>query len=432
MKYMFNAVNEISVIFELLIAVDYFKTVSKKKEINRWVSVIVYGIFIAANSSVLLFANKQAVITIVMIASVFTLSFIYKLSNLKRIIFSVILAVLSVLFEMLIGMVLTVLSGLTIEEFKGNLIFYIQFVLVSKLFMLVVIRLFGYFSIRSETKLSPLLFAPYIILPIATFLAAYVMSEYINKTKDAYLIQITAFSVIALIISNVLLFYLVEMQIKETENRSKEMLIHQQIQNKADYYQELAEKQRMSNKTMHDLKNRFFALGELIKNNPSAAAEEFEKISENFMVVSAMTYTGIDSIDALINTKKQKMQECNISFTHKLSMPKETAIEPIELCVVLGNLLDNAIEANEKLPNDNRFILLSAIQKQGYLSIKISNPVKEKVRIKNNEIYTTKINKELHGFGIQSVKEIAEKHDGAITFEQNEGVFTVIVMLNNS
>lgn len=432
MKYMFNAVNVISVIFELLIAVDYFKTVSKKKEINRWVSIIVYGIFIAVNSSVLFFANKQAVITIVMIASVFTLSFIYKLSNLKRIIFSVILAVLSVLFEMLIGMVLTVLSGLTIEEFKGNLIFYIQFVLVSKLFMLVVIRLFGYFSIRSETKLSPWLFAPYIILPIATFLAAYVMSEYINKTKDAYLIQITAFSVIALIISNVLLFYLVEMQIKETENRSKEMLIHQQIQNKADYYQELAEKQRMSNKTMHDLKNRFFALGKLIKNNPSAAAEEFEKISENFMAVSAMTYTGIDSIDALINAKKQKMQECNISFTHKLSMPKETAIEPIELCVVLGNLLDNAIEANEKLPEDNRFILLSAIQKQGYLSIKISNPVKEKVRIKNNEIYTTKINKELHGFGIQSVKEIAEKHDGAITFEQNEGVFTVIVMLNNS
>lgn len=210
------------------------------------------------------------------------------------------------------------------------------------------------------------------------------------------------------------------------------MLLQQQIQNKSDYYKELAEKQRLSNKVVHDLKNQLFALEELMKNDPVSGSEEFKKITDKLLSVSAMTFTGIDSIDALITVKKLKMQENNIRFTHRLCVPKEMSLQTLDFCVVLGNLLDNAIEANEKLPKDDRFISLSAAQKQGYLSVQISNAVSERVRIVNNGIITTKRNKEIHGFGLQSVTEIVEKYDGIISFEQKDEVFTVIVMMRNN
>ncbi len=432
MNILYNAVNVISIILELLITIDYFKTVSKKKEIRSWKIITVCCVLTIVNAVALIFVNIQEITTIVMIASIFILSFLYKLSTLKRIIFSAILVVLLILSEMLIGMLLTVISDSTVEELRSNLFFYIQGVLISKLFMFVMIKLFGYFSIRSETRISAWLFIPLFTMPIATFLVAYVMSEYMYRTKDLSLMRIAAISVIALTVSNVLLFYLFELQIREAENRSKEMLLHQQIQNKSDYYKELAEKQRLSNKVVHDLKNQLFALEELMKSDPLSGAQEFKKITNQLLSVSAMTFTGIDSIDALITAKKQKMQENDIQFTHRLCVPKEMSLQPLDFCVVLGNLLDNAIEANEKLPKNDRYISLSANQKQGYLSVQISNAVSEKVRIKNNEISTTKRNKEIHGFGLQSVKEIVEKYDGTISFEQKESVFTVIVMLKNS
>lgn len=432
MNVFYNAVNVISIILEILITADYFKTVSKRKDILPEKFFAVCCVLTAVNAAAMFLINIQAVTTIVMMTSIFVISFLYKLSTLKRVIFSAILIVLLILSEMLIGMLLTVISDSTVEELRSNLFFYIQGVLISKLFMFVIIKLFGYFSIRSETRISAWLFIPLFTMPIATFLVAFVMSEYMYRTKDLSLMRIAAVSVIALTVSNVLLFYLFELQLRESENRSKAMLLQQQIQNKSDYYKELAEKQRISNKVVHDLKNKLFALEELMKNDPAAGAEEIKKITDQLLSVSAMTFTGIDSIDALITVKKLKMQENDIRFTHRLCIPKETLLQPLDFCVVLGNLLDNAIEANEKLPKNDRFISLSAAQKQGYLSVQISNPIRERVRIKNNEIFTTKRDKQIHGFGLQSVKEIVEKHDGTISFEQEENVFTVIVMLRNN
>lgn len=93
--------------------------------------------------------------------------------------------------------------------------------------------------------------------------------------------------------------------------------------------------------------------------------------------------------------------------------------------------MDNAIEANLNVPVQDRFISLNITQQQDYLSINVSNPVMELVKIGKSGIATTKKHKELHGFGLQSVKEIANKYNGNCTFRQSEGIFEVIIMLKN-
>lgn len=431
MNVFFDVVNMIGILLELLITVEYFKTISVGKRVPARNIIFTCGMLAIVNSAEIIFIDNQTLTTFLMIASIFVIAFLYKLSVPKRIIFSAILVVLLILSEMLIGMFLTVVSDSTVEEMRSNLFFYIQGVLISKLFMFVVIRFFGYFSIKSEIKVSYWLFVPFVAMPIATFLVAYVMSEYMYRTKEQLLMKIAAISVIALIISNVLLFYLFELQIKNAETKTRAMLLQQQIQDKADYYKELAEKQRLSNKTAHDLKNQLFALEELIKKDPVSGKEELKAITDKLLSASEMTLTGIDSIDALITAKQLKMREYDICFTHRVVMPKHMSVQPLEFCIVLGNLLDNAIEANEKVAKNDRFVSLSIAQKQGYLSVQIGNAIAENVKIHNNEISTTKRNKEVHGFGIQSVKEITEKYNGTISFEQKENIFIASVILSN-
>jgi len=101
MNIFYDVINVISIILEILITVDYFKTVSKKKDIQPLKAFTVCCVLTIVNTVALVLINIQVVTTIIMIASIFIL---YKLSMLKHIIFSTILVVLLILSEMLIGL----------------------------------------------------------------------------------------------------------------------------------------------------------------------------------------------------------------------------------------------------------------------------------------------------------------------------------------
>lgn len=94
-------------------------------------------------------------------------------------------------------------------------------------------------------------------------MAIYVMSEYMYKTEDGRLIVLSAITAATLIVSNIVLFYLFEYQLREAEARKEQQMMRQQLEYKAEYYKELSIKQKYSNKAMHDLKNQLFALKKL-------------------------------------------------------------------------------------------------------------------------------------------------------------------------
>ncbi|CAK7081171.1 GHKL domain-containing protein [Tissierella sp.] len=93
----------------------------------------------------------------------------------------------------------------------------------------------------------------------------------------------------------------------------------------------------------------------------------------------------------------------------------------------------NAIEACEKISSENeKKIQLKIIQIEEYLSIEISNSIIDKVKLEKGRSFTTKKDKLFHGFGLESIKEIVEKYNGHINYEQEENTFIVNILLQNS
>ena len=110
-------------------------------------------------------------------------------------------------------------------------------------------------------------------------------------------------------------------------------------------------------------------------------------------------------------------------------MPMDIKVGDIDLCIVIGNLMDNAMENTLKLDNrDERFIRVYIREMKGQLYISISNSFGGEIKKSGLQFLTTKLGKE-HGFGLKRVDSIVDKYDGFLNRQKEEGVFATEVIL---
>lgn len=182
-------------------------------------------------------------------------------------------------------------------------------------------------------------------------------------------------------------------------------------------------------KLYHDLNNHLNILYQLLdEGNTGEAKEYIKQISKPILILSKTVWTGVDVIDVIINSKLEKMQSKNIDAEIKVEYPHNSTILPNDMCSVLANLLDNAIEASEKVL-DNRKVSLTMRRINSFMLIKVTNTCIEANRKFGNIPSTTKENKYLHGWGLPSVQGIVKKYSGSMECLNENNTFTVKILL---
>ena len=173
-------------------------------------------------------------------------------------------------------------------------------------------------------------------------------------------------------------------------------------------------------KLRHDFYNHIKVIDEL--NDPVKLKEYTNSIKSKFDELEHATYCDNLTLDALLTFKYREACEeqiKNIRFT--VCKLENKLISDFDLCTVVANLIDNAIEAASQ--TEEKYVDLMIEEKSGRLVITVKNsslPV-------DDDLHTTKEDAENHGLGIKNVKAIADKYDGDTVFEYNNGVFVSIV-----
>lgn len=438
-------------ILDLFVVSTFFSAVARIKRENvtfKRTLIVFYTILFSFS---VLFIKEKFVNTLIMFLFLFLLSLFYEMTFLRRVIFSMMMMIIMMLSEITVGLMLSVFSGHTVEQISENVIFYTTGVLFSKLLAVIVIKTIRNFSAKTEVRIQKRMFFPLMLLPVATFIIADIMGTFSYKFSEQRPLLLIMFAIMCLILSNILLFYYWEKQLQEADNKRQSQLKQQYMEYQMNYFKDLAEKQRISNQTLHNLKNQLFAIEEILRNNSQQGIQEIERLCDRVLAVDKCAFSGIDSVDALLSVKQKKMQDHNIVFTSYIYIPEHNTVDHMDLCVLLGCLLDNAIEACMKIDSpepvtqrnksnaeskkawQKRQTDLTITQKNEYLSIVISNTVSNQVLAdeEDGKIRTSKKDKELHGFGLQSMSEIVEKYNGHYNFVQNGLVFSVILLLEN-
>lgn len=234
-----------------------------------------------------------------------------------------------------------------------------------------------------------------------------------------------------LIVMNILAFRLYDLLTEYYVSSYEQKMLQQQ--NEAYTHEiELIQKADETTRLLrHDMRNHVSALKQLAEQGDREETVRYLDAFADNITGGSYADTGNPVFDSILNYKLSTAKELGANLTFEIAVPEELEIEPFDISVLLGNLLDNAHEALANSPEKDMEIQIR--MDRGLLYIHISNSYDgntQKAVLNGREIYQTrKEDKQLHGFGLQSITKVVEKYHGVIETDDRNGRFTVDIML---
>lgn len=234
-------------------------------------------------------------------------------------------------------------------------------------------------------------------------------------------VRVVVVSAAIIIFSVLLLFILLLKKNFETEqqllNVRNEAIEHQYVELK-DAYEE-------NRCLIHDERHKMQYLRECMENKEYEKVRTFLGVYEEELETQRRKHwSPISTLDFILNMKIRRIEGLGIKFTLKTNVDS-IKIDESDFVVLMGNLLDNAIEAAAKCPLENRAISLWLQEVNEMLLITMENTAPVEPEQKNGRFLTSKKNKKEHGWGVQSMRHIVEKYGGDIAFKYEKEWFQV-------
>ncbi len=235
---------------------------------------------------------------------------------------------------------------------------------------------------------------------------------------------------IPLVVNTVLIlftYYLISTAIYQT-NRSQQM--EKQLALQREHYRSLNDSINAMKTIRHDLRHHLVTCLEfLVKKNSAAAEVYLSQLCNHYDDIAFPKVCSNQFADALISHYLKVAQEQGITVNTNLYLPNNVGIDDQDLCVILGNCLENAIEACSKLPQDQlRYIDIKTTIAKNHLVIKIANSFCGSVIRQGDHFISSKDGAD-HGLGLASVKALTAKYHGYCSIHCEQQVFKVAVSL---
>lgn len=259
---------------------------------------------------------------------------------------------------------------------------------------------------------------------VTVIYVAYFVSK--GMTMLDFQVNENLFSIIVMVIMNlsgiVLIVLFTGFFRKSIEKEAKTAMLEQQFDAQQKYFEELSIHFEDIRKMRHDIKNNLSIINSLLEKNEIAELKKYmRQFGERIKLDSKMRYSDSLAINSIIAYKAKTAQEKGIDVRCDAIMPSSN-IHEFDLCSILSNLLDNAIEANDIIEGD-KFITLNFVSKSNMFIIYSSNSCSKDATLKSHKVG------ENHGLGLDIIKKTISKYDGNMEIKIGEGVFEVSIAL---
>ena len=239
--------------------------------------------------------------------------------------------------------------------------------------------------------------------------------------------EIDGLSIIVLFLFISQIIFIYNMEIFSQEMKNKFILVEEL--NYKKYEEHIIEMYQEMRAWRHDLRNHVnVVLGLLELDEKNKAIEYINEVESRTNKFESYIYTNNILIDSLLSNKVNTAKEKNINLNLKINIISEIKISNVDLCTLIGNLMDNAIEACEKVKG-YKFINMVIISENNLLVIRVKNSSDGKLKKIKGKFITTK-QESGHGFGLIQIDNIVKKFNGYINREYNENVFDTYIRID--
>lgn len=321
------------------------------------------------------------------------------------------------------------------EHTVNNTTLWIQTV-CSKLFYFFVALIIAKISTEETGKQIGILKQSLLfLLPLASIILLHgivVITMIVDVPQSIYIVLIV--STILLMYSNIVVFWVHESMVRTQQENIEYKLQKQKTEIDTEYYSLLQNQYENSNIIIHDIKRHLMSVKELANHNDCDNILKYiDDLYGEYDIKYLRKYSNHKLINAIINRYMEMCKTFGIDFYCDIRDIDFSFISDANMTAILDNLLENAIEAAKDSELKTIELTIKESNKN-FVAINLENSCTTAPKKSGGELITTKTDKEVHGYGIRSIKRIAKEYNGNINYSFDEKTMTFVftVVLNKS
>lgn len=319
--------------------------------------------------------------------------------------------------------------AITIERLNEPLVNAILGALSQMLLACFIILLRRYAVKNSSEMLTAMEWVRFTVFPLFTIsvlvalLANFKIPQ--NNNEKNILVCIS----FGLLVMNIIVFYLIHDILKREAQIIKDRILLERVKNETGMYRTISENYEKQRKREHEYKNQLAFIAALARDHKTAEINQYLKqYNDEFIAHANLIDTNHVIVNAILNAKYQETREKGIVFVIKVNDLSQLKIQDEDIVLILSNLLNNAIEANENC--NAPVIRLKFVKERHQTIISVVNTYSMEPQRNGNKFVTTKIqDTETHGIGIGNIKETVEKYGGSCVIKYDKKSFRFAILI---
>ena len=398
-------------------ALKYFVGIFVQKEESKWNHIfILYIIGWAWTSVISLIFFSPAMNILSNIASLFLIFLPYRIKKTKKCLAVFVIYVINALVDSIVILSLT-------KYMPGQPVNQVYECITSFILLLIAIIIQRTTKSEQEITLPTLNMIALLMVPVISIVYIYYLVITVHEIKG-----IVIFAALALLFINILIFYLYHSLLKFYSACMNEQVFKQMLEVYSYQLDIARESEERAKALRHDIKHHIIELSAMAKKNNNDDMIKYLSGMKDFMLnPKEYSTTGNQEIDGVLNYMLQKANKTLNQVDVQINIPKDLYFNNFNICVILGNLVDNAVREASK--SKEKLLTIKMQIKQEVLLIFIENSYSGKILEKKNGLQTTQTELAIHGIGLENVKKVVLANGGEIKTDYTSDRFCVQVLL---
>ncbi len=362
-----------------------------------------------------------------MIGSFFVMSFLYEGKMYVKIIFSIVNYLLIIIVEVLVLFAISLAFNIKVTNVVNSAQYRLLGIIVSKMISLLIVNAVRLRFRNKPFHMGATYWALFLVMFITSTITVFLIFKLSYDIDGTHMYNLSIICSFGLLMSTFFALYLYEHLANQGEVIRNQQQYEQHLKDQLKHLDEIIAAQNQLRKFKHDFNNYKIGLKSYLDDNDCGGALKYlKKLSGDFDSFGGVINTGNTALDAILNAKKAIADSNGIPFTMHIQIPRNLDVDPIDLCVIFGNAIDNAIESCEKIKYGDKRIDLTLLCRDKRLFCKIVNTAAE---TRKTIFDTSKPDSINHGFGLDSIKATIEKYNGVPVITQENKEFLLKFVL---
>ena len=378
---------------------------------------VIYAAALAALS--LLLSASPLRSTAIMILTYFSARIYFNKDWLATLYPTILFFLFAILSDIFCGTLLQ-LGGVPTGELMGNGIERLIYNILCKLFHLLCL-----YIILTITKAKTDTYSLLKALPLLScqILSIFICQQNFLIVMDGNGPDFLRFETLSLLYINLIMCAFVETLNRSHEREREEKTARQQLELQKNYYLDIMERQEETRRLWHDIKKYMASMESLVANeNREEAQKCLEQIQSVFSGIANAVDTGNKQIDSILAYGMKKAGELGVTIRPEIWVDSRMNFPATDLFVIIGNTLNNAIEACCQIEEESARMVSIVIQQKNHLLLyEVSNPYNGKKLQRPGNV---------HGYGLKNVEACVARNNGLMDISKKHGIFAVSIQLN--